>query len=60
MGPTGLPRNIPREDRQRLVDPLMGKIREMDLVKFVALIRISSIARLRAAIHEIVSNVFDP
>ena len=60
MGPIELQRDIPHVERQRLVDPLMGKIQEMDLVKFVALIHISSIARLHAAICETVSNVFDP
>ena len=56
MGPIGLQRDIPHLDTQRLVDPLMEKIQDM----FVALIRISPIARLLAAICEIVSNVFDP
>ena len=60
MGPIELHRDIPHVERQRLVDPLMGKIHYIDFVKFVALIHISSIARLRAAICEIVSNVFDP
>ena len=56
MGPIGLQRDIPHIERQRLVIPFMEKIQDM----FVALIRISPIARLRAAICEIVSNVFDP
>ena len=56
MGPIELQRDIPHVERQRLVTSLMEKIQDM----FVALIRISPLARLRAAICEIVSNVFDP
>ena len=59
MGPIELQRDIPHVERQRLVSlvtSLMEKIQDM----FVALIRISPTARLRAAICEIVSNVFDP
>ena len=56
MDPIGLQRDIPHVERQKLVTSLMEKIHNM----FVALNRISPFARLRAAICEIVSNVFDP
>ena len=41
------------------MDLLREKILDMAFVKFVALNHISFVARLRATICEIVSNVFD-